>query len=581
MTYAPPVNELIFAMRHVGGLDASLSAQTGAGLSAELIEDILNQAARFAVGVIAPLNQPGDRIGARFDNGRVLTPPGWRDAYAAWIDGGWNGVGAPVEAGGMGLPAVVSAACTEIWSSAALAFSLCASLTQGGIDALAAHGDDDLKDRYLARMASGEWPATMNLTEPQSGSDLTGLRTRAVPSGDGTYRITGQKIFITYGEHDLARNILHLVLARLPDAPEGNRGISLFLVPKILPDGSPNDLRCTGIEHKLGIHGSPTCSMSFGEGGGATGWLIGEANRGLNCMFTMMNNARLVVALQGVAVAERAYQQALAFARDRQQGRAADAPGNGPVPIIEHPDVQRNLLTMKAQTAAARAICLAAAGALDRARWDTGATQRTLAAETAGLLMPVAKALATDIAVTVASLGIQVHGGMGYVEETGAAQHLRDARILPIYEGTNGIQAIDLVTRKLTGSNGAAMAALTERFRAAAAGLSASSGPGAQGPELDDAIASLDRATARVRAMLASGAQTDALAVATPYLRLLGLVAGGGFLAELALAAGSTPGHRHLSAFYNANILPEARGLERIVLTGADPLRAARALLSA
>jgi acyl-CoA dehydrogenase len=395
----------------------------------------------------------------------------------------------------------------------------------GGVEALAQHGSDELKDRYLAKVVSGEWTATMNLTEPQAGSDLNAIRSRAERASDGTYRITGSKIFITYGEHDLVDNIVHLVLARLPDAPPGTRGISLFLVPKLLPDGTRNDVRCHSIEHKLGIHASPTCTMVYGDAGGATGFLIGEENRGLACMFTMMNNARLAVALQGVAIAERAYQGALSYAKERRQGRAPGAASDGMSPIIEHPDVKRMLMTMKALTGAARCICYLTAEAIDRAHRSRDEAARGIAQERASLLTPVAKAFSTDIGCEVASLGVQVHGGMGFVEETGAAQHLRDARINPIYEGTNGIQAIDLVVRKLPLSQGDAVRRQIAAMRATLQRLVKDATPafGSTGARLREAIESLDRATSFML-KAASGNQPEAaLAGATPYLRLFAL----------------------------------------------------------
>src|ERR671921_3041927 len=399
MTYRAPVPDIVFTMRHVAGLDRAIADGVYGDLSADLAETILEEAGRFANDVLAPLNRVGDVHGSRLENGLVTTPPGWKEAYNAWAEAGWNALPGSVDYGGQGLPTLLNSACIEMWNSAALAFGLCPLLTIGAIEALTAHASDELKDRYLAKMISGEWTATMNLTEPQAGSDLNAVRAKAERAGDGSYRITGSKIFITYGEHDLTDNIVHLVLARLPDAPPGTRGISLFLVPKILPDGTRNDVRCHSIEEKLGIHASPTCTMVFGDNGGATGFLVGQENRGLNCMFTMMNNARLAVGLQGVAVAERATQQALAYARERKQFG----------PIINHPDVRRMLLTMRAQTRAARAICYATAVAIDRAHRLKGDDAKA-AHELASLLTPVAKAFSTDPGVEIASLGIQVHG---------------------------------------------------------------------------------------------------------------------------------------------------------------------------
>ncbi|BAU93073.1 acyl-CoA dehydrogenase [Methylorubrum populi] len=576
MSYRAPVEEMAFTLRHVAGLDAVL-AQNGAEIAPEDARAILEEAGRFAGNVIAPLNRTGDRHGTPFSDGTVTTAPGWASAYRAFVEGGWNGVLADPDHGGQGLPHLIAAACTEMWNGANLAFGLCPLLTAGGIEALAAHGSDELKGRYLEKLVTGEWTATMNLTEPQAGSDLSGLRTRAEANGDGSYRITGAKIYITYGEHDLADNICHLVLARLKDAPAGTRGISLFLVPKVLPDGSRNDLRCSGLEHKLGIHASPTCSMAFGDGGGATGWLIGEENRGLACMFTMMNSARLNVGLQGVGVAEAAYQKALDYARERRQGRAPGA--SEPVSaIVAHADVQRMLLTMKAYTAAARGICYLTAQALDASHGPEGKA----AHERASLLTPVAKAFATDIANEVTSLGVQVHGGMGFVEETGAAQLMRDARILGIYEGTNGIQAIDLVTRKLPLAGGATVGAQIASMRRVAEGLLKDGAPGFghAAARLREGIGSLDRATSFLLKALASNRPQEALPGATPYLRLFGLVQGTACLAAAGLAssaavkAGETdPAHAAriaLARFFAENLLPAAGGLEQAILTGGD-----------
>ena len=592
MAYRAPVSDIVFTMTHAAGFGRAVEEGLHGDLSLDLAVSIVEEAGRFAGEVIAPLNQVGDRVGAVFADGVVTTPPGWKDTYRAWTEAGWNGLAAPVEHGGQGLPILLSSACAEMWSAAALSFSLCPLLTMGGIEALAAHGSDDLEARYLEKAVSGAWPVTMNLTEPQAGSDLSALRARAERTGDGSYRIKGQKIFITYGEHDLSDNILHLVLARLPDAPAGTRGISMFLVPKILPDGTRNDLRCSGIEHKLGIHGSPTCTMSYGDGAGAVGWLVGEENRGLGCMFTMMNNARLVVALQGVAVAERAYQQALAFAVERRQGRAPGAAGEAMSAIVEHADVQRNLLTMKALTGAARAICYRAAEALDRSHRSADPAARAQAYECAAMLTPVAKAFSTDIGVEVASIGIQVHGGMGFIEETGAAQYLRDARILPIYEGANGIQEIDLVTRKLPLSEGGTVRALIAGMRATAERLrSAPIAFGSSAERLAQAVESLQRATDGLLQAVSKGSLIDALAVASPYLRLFGLTLGGVLLADMALAAqalaeaGGEGGCDHqarvaLCRFYAESILPGVQGLEVAVAAGSGPLTDASLALS-
>ena len=461
--YRAPVDEIAFTLKHVAGLKPALDAGCSATSTEDLVDAILEEAGRFATDEVTPLRTVGDRQGAVLDGSAVRMPDGWRDLYRRWIEGGWNALSAPVEFGGQGLPAMLGIAALEMWNSGSMAFGIGPTLTMGAVEALEKHASEELKAKYLEKLVSGEWMGTMNLTEPQAGSDLGALRARAERAGDGTYRIFGQKIFITYGEHDLTDNIVHLVLARLPDAPAGTRGISLFLVPKFLvdADGSPgarNDVFCASIEHKLGIHGSPTCTMIYGDGfakdrePGAIGWLIGEENKGLACMFTMMNNARLAVGMQGVAIAEAASQKALAYANERRQGKAATFAGDGMAPIVHHPDVQRNLLTMKALTVIARSISYACAHATDMVQ--VGGDRAAFWQERANLLTPVAKAFSTDAGVDVASLGVQVHGGMGFIEETGAAALLRDARIAPIYEGTNGIQAIDLVTRKLPQSGG-------------------------------------------------------------------------------------------------------------------------------
>jgi acyl-CoA dehydrogenase len=587
MTYRAPVADLAFTLRHVAGLDRAIQDGLYGDLTLDLVESILEEAGRFANDAIAPLNRVGDAHGTPLKDGAVTMPPGWKETYRAWSEAGWNSLTGPTEYGGQGLPVLLNSACVEMWNSSCMAFGLGPLLTMGGIEALAAHGSEELKERYLPKVISGEWTATMNLTEPQAGSDLSALRARAVRAGDGTYRITGQKIYITYGEHDLTDNIVHLVLARLPDAPPGTRGISLFLVPKVLPDGTRNDLRCHSVEHKLGIHASPTCTMIYGDNGGATGWLIGEENRGLACMFTMMNNARLAVGLQGVAIAERAYQQALAYANERRQGRAPGQTIEGMSPIIAHPDVRRMLLTMKALTQAARSICLLTAEALDRSHRETDPAARKAASERAALLTPVAKAFSTDVGVEVATIGVQVHGGMGFVEETGAAQHLRDARILPIYEGTNGIQAIDLATRKLPLSGGETVRAQIARMRATATRLVREATPafGLTAPRLREAVDSLDRATSFVLKALASNDPDQALAAATPYLRLFAIAQGGASLADAALAAqaaiasgDSDPAHQGrivLCRFFAENVATAARGLEETVLAGAGFLEGA------
>jgi len=589
MPYRAPVSDMIFMMNAAAGLQSGIEDGTYADLADGIAEATLNEAAKFAENVLAPLHRTGDQIGAAWKDGVVTTSPGWPDAYRQFVAGGWQSVTGGQDHGGMGLPQVLLAGCLEMWSAANMAFILGPVLTFGAIDALEAHASDEIKHTYLERMISGEWPATMNLTEPGAGSDLNPLRTKAERAGDGTYRIAGQKIFITYGEHDMAENIVHLVLARLPDAPAGTKGISLFVVPKFLVNadgslGARNDVRCAGIEHKLGIHGSPTCIMVYGDDGGATGYLVGEENCGLACMFTMMNDARLATGLQGVAIGEAAFQHALSYANERKQGRVAPTPGISA--ITAHPDVKRMLMTMKALTLSARAICYLAAGVIDRSRRAADPAQRKAAADRAGLLTPIAKAYSSDIGNEVASLGVQVHGGMGFVEEAGAAQFMRDARIIPIYEGTNGIQAIDLVTRKLPLGGGAVMRAEIADMRAVVEDLRTTNDPafGATAVRLTEALDAFARATEFMLGRL-GGAVQEALAGATPYLRLFGLVRGGSTLGAVALAAhrarsaddsdSAQAGRIAIARFFAENIVTAAGGLETTIAGSAESVLSA------
>jgi 3-(methylsulfanyl)propanoyl-CoA dehydrogenase len=567
MTYRAPVADIAFALKHAAGFEAALQDGLYGDLDEETFDAVLEEAGRFASNVIAPLNSVGDKHGTPFKDGAVTTPPGWKDAYSAWAAAGWNGLTAPAEWGGQDLPHAVNAACIEMWNAASMAFGIGPVLTMAAIDALHAYGSDELQQRYLKKLVTGEWMGTMQLTESNAGSDVGALRTRAVRNPDGSYRLTGSKIFITYGEHDLTDNIIHFVLARLPDAPSGTKGISLFLVPKFLPDGTRNDVRAHSVEHKLGIHGSPTCTMVYGDKDGAVAYLIGEEHKGMAAMFTMMNRARLAVGLQGVAIAERATQQALAYARERKQGAAGA--------IIHYPDVKRTLLTMRALTGAARSIAYQTAVALDRSMREKSEPARRRAHERASLLTPVAKAFSTDVGIEVASLGVQVHGGMGYIEETGAAQHFRDARIAAIYEGTNGIQAIDLVTRKITLDGGNTVASYVEELRRTASAVKASNAPAfaETGTRLQESIGSLERAT---QWLLAQKNLAEALAGATPYLRLFGTAAGGCLLAEQARAAArqnaDAAGRIALARFFAENIALQAPALERSVIEGADSI---------
>ena len=580
MTYRPPVRDMASMLNEVAGLGDILGQGPFADLSADLVESVMEEGAKLAAEVLAPLNRSGDAEGAKLGTDGVFVPAGFADAYRKWVEGGWGSLAATPEFGGQGLPVALSVAMQEMWNAACLSFGLCPILSQGAIEALTAHGTPEQKDLYLPKLISGEWTGTMNLTEPQAGSDLNALKAKAVPQGDGTYRITGTKIFITYGDHDMAENIAHLVLARLPDAPAGTKGISLFLVPKFLVNedgslGERNDAFCIGLEEKLGIHGSPTCVMAYGEKGGAIGTLIGEENRGLACMFTMMNNARLLVGTQGVAIAEAAYQHALAYAKERKQGRplGSSLPVGEMAPIIEHPDIRRMLLTMKALTDASRAICYATAVAIDGAHAGDTEDKRRAAQARADLLTPIAKSFSTDIGVEAASIGVQIHGGMGFIEETGAAQFLRDARILPIYEGTNGIQAIDLVTRKLPLGNGEVARGFIAEMRETAKEARSSNDKVLTGigAALDDALDTLDKATDYMLANLKS-APNDCLAGASPYLRLFGTAAGGHFLARAALKDAAAAARREIAQFYAANLLPSVHGLLAPATAGGESL---------
>ncbi|HZZ63454.1 MAG TPA: acyl-CoA dehydrogenase [Roseiarcus sp.] len=593
MTYRSPVADILFSLQTVAGLPEMIGSNLHGDFDWETISSVVEEAGRFATEEIAPLNRTGDVVGARFENGAVTMPAGFADVYRRWAEAGWGGVSAPTEFGGMGLPHLVNVACTEIWNGASMAFALCPLLTEGAIGAIKAHGSRELLGAYIAPMISGRWTGTMNLTEPQAGSDLNAVKTRAERADDGTYRLFGQKIFITYGEHDMAENIVHLVLARLPGAPAGTRGLSLFVAPKFLvnPDGSlgpRNDLRCASIEHKLGIHASPTCVMLYGESEGAKAWLVGEENRGLAAMFVMMNAARLAVGTQGVAIGERAYQQALAFARDRRQGRGPNG-GDGMAPIVEHADVQRMLMTMKAYVHAARGICHLTAASLDLATHGRTQEDRAAGANRAALLTPIAKAFSTDVGDEAASLGVQVHGGMGFIEETGAAQHIRDSRIAAIYEGANGIHGVDLALRKLPLAGGETVRGEIARIRAVARAVEERGDEafGATAARLLEATEALDQATRDMHRWLADDQQA-ALAGASQYLRLFGLTLGGACLAKAGLAAQelaeggnrSELGRVGLARFFAEKLLPVAPGVAQAIASGAEPHKAYEAVLA-
>jgi acyl-CoA dehydrogenase len=597
MAYRAPVEDIIFTLKHAAGFAKARAEGLYGDLSDDDLAAVLGEAGRFATEVLAPLNAVGDRHGTPFHDGAVTTPPGWKEAYRDWAEAGWNSVSGPSEWGGQGLPRALNAACIEMWHSASMAFGLGPILTMAAVDALAAFGAEELKKTYLPKLISGEWMGTMELTEPQAGSDVGALRTRAERTGDGTYRITGSKIFITYGEHDFTDNIIHFVLARIAGGPGGTKGLSLFVVPKFLVNadgslGARNDLRANRIEHKLGIHASPTCHMVYGDNGNCVGYIVGEEHRGMQAMFTMMNEARLAVGLQGVGVAEAATQQALAYAQERKQGRSSQGTSSESVVIIEHVDVRRMLLTMRALTRAARAICFATAVALDRARLAPDAAARKAAHERAALLTPIAKAFSTDIGQEVASLGIQVHGGMGFIEESGAAQYYRDVRISQIYEGTNGIQALDLVARKLPLSGGATVRGYIDELRRTVEAVTAANDPafGATGARLAEATDSLSEATEWLLAALAAKPDT-ALAGATTYLRLFASAAGGCMLANEALAAArqsdgdsagaGRAGRIAIARFFAENLAVQAPALARVVTQGADAMLTASAGLGA
>ena len=589
--YVAPLNDVRFALDHIADV-AALARLPGleAG-ERETVEQVLGEAGKLAAEVLAPLNRLGDTEGAVLENGVVRHPEGFKAAYDAYRAGGWNAVPFDPAYGGMGLPWAVGVACMEFWNSANMGFALCPVLNQGAVEAIHAHGTTEQKDLYLPKLISGEWCGTMNLTEPQAGSDVGALRSRAEPVGDGSWKITGQKIYISYGEHEFADNIVHLVLARTPGSPEGTRGISLFLVPKYLPnpDGTPgtrNDLRCVSLEHKLGIHASPTCVMSYGDDGGAIGWLLGEENKGMRCMFTMMNAARLAVGIQGVAIAERAWQQAASFAMERRQGRAINASDPGPSAIVEHADVRRMLMTMKSHVEAARAICYVNAEALDLAHRHEDEAVRARYVDLAAFYTPISKAWCTDVAVEVCSLGVQVHGGMGFVEETGAAQFYRDARILPIYEGTNGIQAMDLLSRKLTLRGGEVVQGLLADMRALDGELER------HGAKLAGTRASLAATldslatTSRMLLDLQAKDANAAAAGCSPYLAMWGLALGGWLLAKGAVAAadaiaGGAADAAYLedritvARFFCEQVMPRATALAPAATAGADLLYAA------
>jgi alkylation response protein AidB-like acyl-CoA dehydrogenase len=561
--YRAPLKDMNFLLKHVIGLAEVASLPGCEEVSDDVVEAILDEAGKFAGEVLAPLNAIGDRQGASLKDGVVTTPTGFKDAYWKFAEAGWTQISAPPEYGGQGLPHVVATAVGEMWGSANLAFKLCPLLTGGAIEALERHASHELQTKFIPNMVTGKWTGTMNLTEPQAGSDLAQVRAKAVPQADGSYRISGQKIFITYGDHDYTENIIHMVLARIEGAPEGVRGISLFIVPKFLVNadgsiGARNDVVCASIEHKLGIHASPTCVMMYGEKEGAAGYLVGEANRGLEYMFVMMNAARLGVGLEGVSVSERAYQHAVAWARERVQGRPVVPVQGNPksVAIIHHPDVKRMLLTMRAYAEATRALAYWAAACLDIADRSQDEQQKRSHQALVDLLIPIVKGWSTEVGIDVASLGIQVHGGMGYIEETGAAQYLRDARISAIYEGTTGIQAIDLVGRKVGREGGQTALALLAEMQKVCTALDAANNGNlkAFGKVLAAGIADARRATDWIVATFPNNPGAVG-AGAVHYLKLMGTVIGGWMMGRAALVAAQQLASGGDGDFLNAKIL--------------------------
>jgi alkylation response protein AidB-like acyl-CoA dehydrogenase len=593
--YQAPLADMQFVLREL--VDHALMARLPGFEDAtlELGEAVLEEAAKFAGGVLSPLNRVGDREGVRWSDTQVATASGWKQAYGQFVEGGWSALACPREFGGQNLPRALSALVEEMWNGANMAFTLCPMLTRGAIEAIDLKGSQHLKATYLPKMVSGEWTGTMNLTEPQAGSDLAAVRTLAEPSGGGRYKLKGQKIFITYGEHDLAENIIHMVLARTPGAPEGVKGMSLFVVPKFLVNadgslGERNDVRCLSVEHKLGIHGSPTCVLAFGQQGGAAGELIGEENRGLEYMFIMMNAARFAVGLEGIGLSERAFQTALAFANERIQGMEPGVKGR--VPIVRHPDIRRMLMLIKSKTEAMRALASVSALSLDAARVHPDRQERAWHQAFADLMIPVVKGWCTENSVALTSLAIQVHGGMGFIEETGVAQLYRDARITPIYEGTTGIQANDLVGRKLARDGGRAAQALIEEMRKLGQAVAEEPSLGGAGRVFSAAIDALESAVHYV----VSGYGKDARGVsagAVPLLELFGVVAGGWQLLRSALVArdrlASPPAQGAASAgfyrakidtarFYADHVLSQAPGLAHAIIAGSAAVLAEGAL---
>ena len=584
MTFASPVKQMIFALKEMANYSEIIESELWPDLDDNFIETLLNEAAKLADNSIAPLNQSADKAGSILNNGNVSTAPGFKEAYKELVNSSWGTLSGLKDYGGQGLPKTIAVMIQELWNTSCMSFSLCPMLTQGAIEAISHHGTENQKKEYLPRLLTGEWSGTMNLTEPHAGSDVGALKTSAKKNSDGSYSIKGTKIYITYGDHDMAENIIHLVLARIEGAPEGNNGISLFIVPKFIKNQETkefekNDLQCIGLEDKLGIHASPTCVMSFGENVGAKGFLLGKENRGLACMFTMMNNARLNVGMQGVGIAERSLQQSLEYSKERRQGRHYNGKSENSVNIIEHPDVLKMLIKMEGLTQASRAICYDNAIAIDLAQNHKDNKIREKYQLKADLLTPISKSWATDIGVKVTSLGIQIHGGMGFIEDTGVAQYYRDSRIAPIYEGTNGIQAIDLVTRKLNISDGLAVKNFLDEIKETSKKCSEKNDNDfiIIANNLNNAITEIEICTEKLLKWTKENKLRSVLFSASDYLELFGITAGSHYLSRGALSekninSKSLSARKELALFFSTQILVNSKALSSSICSSSQNL---------
>ena len=584
MTFASPVKQMIFALKEMANYSEIIESELWPDLDDNFIETLLNEAAKLADNSIAPLNQSADKAGSILNNGNVSTAPGFKEAYKELVNSSWGTLSGLKDYGGQGLPKTIAVMIQELWNTSCMSFSLCPMLTQGAVEAISHHGTENQKKEYLPRLLTGEWSGTMNLTEPHAGSDVGALKTSAKKNSDGSYSIKGTKIYITYGDHDMAENIIHLVLARVEGAPDGNNGISLFIVPKFIKNQETkefekNDLQCIGLEDKLGIHASPTCVMSFGENVGAKGFLLGKENRGLACMFTMMNNARLNVGMQGVGIAERSLQQSLEYSKERRQGRHYNGKSENSVNIIEHPDVLKMLIKMESLTQASRAICYDNAIAIDLAQNHKDNKIREKYQLKADLLTPISKSWATDIGVKVTSLGIQIHGGMGFIEDTGVAQYYRDSRIAPIYEGTNGIQAIDLVTRKLKISDGLAVKNFLDEIKETSKKCSEKNDNDfiIIANNLNNAITEIEICTEKLLEWTKENKLRSVLFSASDYLELFGITAGSHYLSRGALSekninSKSLSARKELALFFSTQILVNSKALSSSICSSSQNL---------